>query len=118
MERSPSSWKTAVSTKWVRASRWGHWRAVLGGPAVDLLRLPAGLGHVAAPAQQVGLHQPGAQLQVLPAEVAGGRRGRAGALVQLAADEPREQLELGHLGRQRGGVDESGHRPIIGPLGA
>ena len=91
---------------------------VLGGPAVDLLHLPAGLGHVAAPAQQVGLHQPGAQLQVLPAEVAGGRRGRPGALVQLTPDEPREQLELGHLGRQHGGVDESGHRPIIGPLGA
>jgi hypothetical protein len=71
---------------------------VLPGPAVDLLDLPAGLGHVAPAAQQVGPHEPRPQLQVAPTQIGGGGGSRGGPFVEPCAVEPGQRLELGELG--------------------
>ena len=91
-------------------------RAVVGGPAVDLLGAAAALGRVAASSEQVGLDQAGAQGELGEAELLGGRDGLFGALLDVVSFEPREVLQLGDGRPQRGGagvvVDGWGRRHL------
>ena len=77
--------------------------ALLGGPAVHGLGDPAGRRDVAAPAQQVATDQPGAQLQLGAAELAGGLGGALGALLDPLALEPGQRLQPVEGSRQRHG---------------
>ena len=83
---------------------------VVGGPAVHVLGDPAGLGDVAAAAEQVGLDELGAVLELGEAQLA--RRGHRllGAVLGAAAVEPGEHLQLDHGRQQLAGARVVGDR--------
>ena len=77
---------------------------VVGGPAVHVLGDPAGLGDVAATAEQVGLDELRALLELGEAQLARGGDRLLGALLGAAAVEAGEHLQLDHGRQQLGGA--------------